>query len=119
MRGEHVKNSAGGAGRLGPSARALKKWSELRREEKVFIAAAAMKMFDAYVAEHGRNPYLRAMCLMAYEVRGAVRKRGIILPKKIMDNHVVKFLSKLAKGGSRFEVRMRKAPADKRGGDAR
>jgi hypothetical protein len=132
---EHVKNSAEGAGQDSPAANAPntpntprkpkwaqkpkgpQKWSELRREEKALIAEAAVRRFDVYVAEHGNKPYSRAIYSIADEVCAAVRESGITLPKRIVESHAVKFLAKLAKGGSRFEVKMRKAPANERDGD--
>jgi hypothetical protein len=115
---KHAEDYAEGKGRSGPEGKALKgpktpkapqKWSELKRSEKAYITAAAVREFDAYVAEHGNKPYSRILHLVADEVCGAVRENGITLPKKIMEWHVVKIMVKLAKGGSRLEISTRRA----------
>jgi hypothetical protein len=111
---KHVKNSAESAGQGGLAANAPntpktpQKWSDLRRDEKAYIAAAAVKRFDAYVTEHGSKPYSSAVYLVADEVCRAVREGGITLPKRTMERHVLKILAKLAKGGSYFEMSTRR-----------
>lgn len=73
------------------------RWSEMKYEDKLFVAREAETSYKIYVREHGHKPDAKARKEIVKTVRAKAEERGIALRKLILDRHIDKLLVRLAR----------------------